>query len=250
MKQGNNKKRHTGKKESSSSSSSSRAKATHTAGDEGGHEATRAGGQVQQGNEASKYTTNFESSQWPPLLLAIACIIGSSTENSIIPTHHETCGVFRSNIVMALFMCLDMYFELTKKEYTLRNLDELERRTIPHTLESVYAIYRMRQALKGYKKHFAGYKLHILNHIPHLIKRFGAPANWDTATYETSHKSFVKERWETGCKRLADLELRTMLQVCSTTIYLCSPLCVIYELFSMNSTTHWYKPVVSTAMDA
>lgn len=177
----------------------------------GGDDAAVGGGSI-AGNEASQYTTNFESSQWAPLLLAIACAIGSSAEDSIVPTTHMTCGSLRSTIVMALFMCLDMYFELTKKEYTITNLDELERRTIPHTLESVYAIYRIRQALKGFTKHFSGYKLHILNHIPQLIKRFGAPGNWDTASYETSHKSFVKERWETGCKRLADVERRTMLQ--------------------------------------
>jgi hypothetical protein len=33
----------------------------------------------------------------------------------------------------------------------------------------------------------------MVGHIPHFIRRFGSPMNFDTATFETAHRSIVKD---------------------------------------------------------
>ena len=61
--------------------------------------------------------------------------------------------------------------------------------------------------------HFGGVKLHLLNHFPGLIRKYGIPANWDTDHFESAHKRFVKDMYRRGSKRVENIDLQILRTV-------------------------------------
>lgn len=167
----------------------------------------------ESGRQNKKHTSKFRSKAWGAILVALAFTLGCSPEDKLLPSSHIEHGRVRDIVMQALVSITHVFFELQRTEYTEKGIQTLELITLPDSLTHLYQIYRIRQNYMKRAQEFHGIKLHIILHIPHLIRRFGAPMNWDTNTYESSHKTFVKTQWESGAKRTEDLELNTLKSV-------------------------------------
>ena len=150
--------------------------------------------------KAATSSAHFETSKWLPVLLALTTILSTSTDGEYLPGQC-VYGRVRSAVVVAMYHVLDIAIEFTRAEFTANQIDHLEHVSVPRALQSLHSIYDLRQALHGVNTNFRGIKLHILLHIPHFIRRYGAPTNWDSASFESAHKSFVKFYYRNGSKR-------------------------------------------------
>lgn len=168
-------------------------------------------------SKSEKYSSKFRSLSWGAVLVGLTLTLGCSKEDELLPTNHPTCGMIRDIVVRGLFSVMNLMFELQCTEYMSSAIDNLENVIIPRTLTHMYEIYLIRGELLSKTNDFRGIKLHIVTHIPHLIRRFGAPINWDTDTFESSHKVFVVSQWESGAKRTQELEVDTMKSVRKST---------------------------------
>lgn len=165
-----------------------------------------------------KHTSKFRSKAWGAVAVALYCTLVSSPLDKFLPSNHRVYGRVRDTVVQGLNSVINLLFELNRVEFTERGLQQLESTTIPGILTHVKDIHTLRANVLDRSTNFNGIKLHIILHIPHLIRRFGAPCNWDTNTFETSHKSFVLMHWNSGPKRTDDLELNTLKSVSSSNI--------------------------------
>lgn len=152
------------------------------------------------------YTQHFETRKWIGILMALACLIPSNPNIVPGPDHHEI-------ICRGLYLVLNLFYELSREEFSSSNLNELERKTIPEALNAAYGIFMVRQKLKASTKHFRGVKLHVILHFPALIRRFGNPLIWDTDTYESAHKEKVKLLFKLGSKRISNVEQEALARV-------------------------------------
>jgi hypothetical protein len=157
------------------------------------------------------YTAKFTSVSWSSVLVGLAFTLGCSNIDQYLPSDHFL-GPVREIVVNALLSVMNLFFELQRTEYSERDVRHLHL-ILPQVLTYLYDMYRLRGDFLGQTDEFQGLKLHILLHVPHLIRRFGTPLNWDTETFESSHKVFVIQQWEHGAKRTDDLELNTIRTV-------------------------------------
>jgi hypothetical protein len=148
------------------------------------------------------------------VLVGLAFTLGCSKVDQYLPTNHNL-GPVRDIVVKALMGVMNLFFELQRTDYSERDVRRLQH-IIPQVLDNLYDMYHLRGDLLGNTEDFQGLKLHILLHLPHLIRRFGTPLNWDTESFETSHKVFVIQQWEHGAKRTDNLEINTMRTVSKT----------------------------------
>src|SRR3546814_5333279 len=88
-----------------------------------------------------------------------------------------------------MFFVLELYFELVRKEFTESCVYRLETNLIPNSLDALHRLYCLRQTVHESTNDFRGIKLHLLLHIPHFIRRYGAPLNWDTSSRSEEHTS-------------------------------------------------------------
>lgn len=155
---------------------------------------------------------HFETSKWPSVLLVLASVLGMSNAGEYLPDV-QACGPVRSVVVTALYFTLELFFELTRREFTEGCVRALETNLVPHGLDSLYQLYCLRQFMNGSTNDFKGTKLHLLMHVPYFIRQFGAPLNWDTSSFETAHKHLVKAYYRHGSKRKSGLVFETMTAV-------------------------------------
>lgn len=165
-------------------------------------------------SHARKYSAKFTSVSWSAVLVGLTLTLGCSDIDKYLPSDHPL-GPIRDIVVTALLSVMNLFFELQRTDYTERDLRQLQY-ILPQVLTKLYDMYRLRGDLLGHREEFQGLKLHIVMHIPHLIRRFGSPLNWDTETFESSHKVFVIQQWEHGAKRTENLEMNTLRTVSST----------------------------------
>lgn len=158
-------------------------------------------------------SSNFRSLDWGAVVIALTFLIGSSPEGKFLPSSHRIYGPMRDIVTRALVSVVHLLFELQRTEFTEKGIRDLEYNVIPRTLTYLYEIYTLRRDVLKKDGDFNGIKLHLAVHLPHLIRRFGCPLNWDTDTFESSHKDFVKKHWESGPKRTEDLELNALKSV-------------------------------------
>lgn len=157
----------------------------------------------------------FPSRLWPCLCLALACTIASGPA---VPesTQH---GDIRDLLSRILFAVVDLFFDLTQREFTEECLDRLQRTSIPAVLEALSALYRLRQrCTEGQRPRFSGIKLHLVTHIVEFIRFYGAPRGFDTASFETANK-IVKQYYTKGRKNTSTLELDMLKRVNSTLLF-------------------------------
>lgn len=120
------------------------------------------------------------------------------------------CGPVREVVLAALFLALELHLEFTRREFSESCLEALEKNLIPVTLESIHQLFCIRQFVAGSTTDFRGTKLHLVLHFGHFIRQFGSPLNWDTSSFESAHKVFVKACYRRGSKRLTGLTLETL----------------------------------------
>ena len=139
-------------------------------------------------------------------------MLATSRDGEYLP-NAGNYGPVKDIATYAMYRVLDLAFDLTRIELSEQLVNALERFGISHTLDSIYALFRVRQSLCGVDVPFGGIKLHMLVHMPHFIRLYGCPANWDTSSFESAHKAFVKYYYTTGSKRLQGLVQNIMSKV-------------------------------------
>lgn len=125
----------------------------------------------------------------------------------------QACGPVRKVVVTALFLVLELCFELTRREFSESCLRVLETNLIPAALTALHQLFCIRQFVYESGNDFKGTKLHLLLHVPYFIRKYGAPINWDTSSFESAHKHLVKAYYKRSSKRIADLTSETMAAV-------------------------------------
>lgn len=165
---------------------------------------------------AHQSSTHFRTNQFPVVLLALGCVLATSGEQ-FLPLRD------RKVVVEAIFRVLDMLFELRRECFHDEVLDKLENEVIPKALQSVHNVYKRRQFYLCSNVAFEGIKLHLLLHFPQWIRRFGAPSTWDTATWESAHKSMVKFHYKHGSKRVSNIDEAVLQSVRVISLYAPKP---------------------------
>src|SRR5690554_2570526 len=89
----------------------------------------------------------------------------------------------------------------------------------PKARQSVHRVYKRRQFYLCSNAAFEGIKLHLLLHFPQWVRRFGAPSTWDTATWESAHKSMVKFHYNDGAKRVSNIDVAVLQSVRAISLY-------------------------------
>ena len=171
----------------------------------------------QPSSKKTSSATHFETSKWPSVLLALGSVLCASPIDYFLPEQLQVVGgPVRGPVVLGIYLAIELYFELSRSEFTKYGLIHLERELIPKAMTAVYRIYRIRQLINQVTGEFAGIKLHLLLHMPMFIRLYGAPKNWDTSSFESAHKSFVKEMYRSSAKRTTTLHLDIMRTVRSS----------------------------------
>lgn len=140
------------------------------------------------------------------MLLALGCILAASAEQFLN-------GQDRNIVVEAIFRVVDVAVALQQNSFTERCLEDLEKQKIPTALHHLHLLFRRRQYYLCSNAAFEGVKLHLLLHFPLWIRRFGAPVCWDTASWESAHKTMVKWHYKHGSKRVSDINASVLKSV-------------------------------------
>lgn len=123
----------------------------------------------------------------PYLLQIILLTIGVGGD--LVPNRKGWNGISPSSPIYKLgsisdaiytsgFMALDLYYTLSRKEYSLEQLSQLK--DMIKTLQvHMMRLFSMKQALLGSDKPFQGIKLHMLGHFVDSIIYWGCPAVFD-----------------------------------------------------------------------
>jgi hypothetical protein len=122
-------------------------------------------------------------------------------------------------VLRGIFYALEVFYECVRTEYSEAFIERLEIEILPRALQAVYQIYCIRQFLLSDQTDFLGIKPHLILHYPHFIRLYGRPANWDTASFETAHKWFVKSHYRASSKRATNIANMIMEMVSSTPTY-------------------------------
>lgn len=173
-------------------------------------------------------SAHFESRRWQPLLLAVATVMALNPTKFIPPDSHVFNGMnghshgrggdatgsatLAEALVSTMFAVFSLAAALNATQFPEDQLRVLEQQTIPHTMNALMNIHSIRQLTSGRVGDFGGVKLHLISHVPQFIRQYGAPANFDTATFETYHKT-IKQAWSRGSKRAATLSRELLRQV-------------------------------------
>src|SRR3546814_5076164 len=130
----------------------------------------------------------------------------------------QACGPVRSAVITALFLTLELFFELTRREFSESCLCALEENLIPTALESLHQLFCIRQFVYESNNDFKGTKLPLILHMPYFIRKYGSPANWDTCAFETAQKNLVKAFYKRGSKRTSEVARETLTAVRMSTV--------------------------------
>lgn len=158
---------------------------------------------------------HFETTKWGSILLLLSTVLGTSSAEEYLPST-LACGAVRDVVVTALFLVLELFFELTRREFSESCLDALETNLVPVALDALHQLFCIRQHVSDSTNDFRGTKLHLVMHFPYFIRKYGAPLNWDTSAFETAHKHLVKAYYRKGSKRTATLTRDIMAAVSDT----------------------------------
>src|SRR3546814_3189676 len=60
---------------------------------------------------------HFETSKWPSILVVLASLLAMSPHEEYLPDV-QACGPVRSAVITALFLTLELFFELTRREFS------------------------------------------------------------------------------------------------------------------------------------
>jgi hypothetical protein len=102
------------------------------------------------------------------------------------------------------FMALDLYYTLSRSEFSIQQLRELKEMT--KTLQvHMMRLFSLKQAMIKSKKPYKGIKLHMLIHFIDSITWWGAPKVFDMIRFEKAHRKFAKLPFKKISKRLATI---------------------------------------------
>jgi len=125
-------------------------------------------------------TKNWESAKYPKL---------------------KKFGSLTDVVVSAGFIVLDLFYTLSRKEFTLGQLQELKE-LISTAQTHLHRLFTVKQLLIGSKKPYGGIKLHMLYHFVVAILYFGSPKVFDMIRFEKKHRVAAKIPFQKGKYRI------------------------------------------------
>lgn len=164
------------------------------------------------GNASSSASGKFEMNRWPSILFAFLNVLAASKNDKYLPEKTKY-GNALEIVYHGGMMAMELYMELNRNSFPVNVLEYLDKDLVPLSIEAVYQIFCLNRAISETSADFNGIKLHLLLHMPWLIRRFGSPRNWDTGTFESAHKDFVKHFYKHGNKQTTDIAKTTLRSV-------------------------------------